>query len=505
MLDQRAQQRRGESLYLADSHPATAETKYRESDICAILTDFQTRLGRFPAGKPMNEIANHDAKTLQRDLRAILADGAAYSVMVGIGESYVPAFALALGLGEVAAGLIATVPMLAGGVLQLASPWAVRSLGSHRRWVVTCASCQALSLLLLLGMALARGLPAWLVFVPATLYWGAGLATGPAWNAWVERLVPGSMRATFFAQRTKVSHVCVLVGLIAGGIILRTRASDVSGAAVFAVLFAIAAASRTFSATMLARQSEPSEETYLDQTGASYRDVLRDVRGVTGTKLIVYLLAVQVAVHLAGPFFTPYMLGQLRLSYLQYMVLLSCGFLGKILAMPWAGRFAQRAGAGRLLWFGGVAIIPLSALWLVSDSIPYLIIVQVVGGMAWAAFELAMLLLFFETIPRGQRVSMLSLYNFGNAVATVAGALLGAAIIHSLADGRTAYLAVFGISSVARIAALLLIPQHPPEPTELAPPTGLRTLAVRPMDGSLERPILPAIGATDDLIAPNLR
>ena len=77
---------------------------------------------------------------LRRDLRAIIGDGVAFSVMVGAGESYIPAFALAAGLGEITAGLVATLPMLVGAAFQLVSPAAVRRLGSQRRWVVLCAS-----------------------------------------------------------------------------------------------------------------------------------------------------------------------------------------------------------------------------------------------------------------------------------------------------------------------------------------------------------------------------
>jgi MFS family permease len=199
---------------------------------------------------------------------------------------------------------------------------------------------------------------------------------------------------------------------------------------------------------------------------------------------------VQVAVHIAAPYFTPFMLVQLELSYLQYMLLLSCGFLGKILALPWAGRFAKQVGPNPLLWIGGVGIVPLSALWLVSNAMPFLIALQIFGGMAWAAYELAMLLLFFKVIPRDQRVIMLSLYNAGNSAAMVLGALMGAMVLHSLADGRGAYLAVFGLSSAGRMLAVLLLPRHSVEAREIEPPTALRTLAVRPMAGSIERPVV---------------
>ena len=48
--------------------------------------------------------------TLRSDLLASVNDGAAYGGMVGVGETYLPAFVLAVGLGEVAAGLVTTVP-----------------------------------------------------------------------------------------------------------------------------------------------------------------------------------------------------------------------------------------------------------------------------------------------------------------------------------------------------------------------------------------------------------
>lgn len=51
------------------------------------------------------------------DLLWSLGDGAAYGGMVGFGETFLPAFVLAVGLGEITAGLIASVPLIAGGVM----------------------------------------------------------------------------------------------------------------------------------------------------------------------------------------------------------------------------------------------------------------------------------------------------------------------------------------------------------------------------------------------------
>jgi cyanate permease len=73
---------------------------------------------------------------LRRDLWVTTADAAAYSVMVGCGETYLPAFTLALGFGPVAAGLMASVPILVGALVQLVTPYAVTRLGSNRVWVI---------------------------------------------------------------------------------------------------------------------------------------------------------------------------------------------------------------------------------------------------------------------------------------------------------------------------------------------------------------------------------
>ena len=84
---------------------------------------------------------------LRRDLRASLLDGTAFGGMVGFGETYLPAFALAVGLGEMVAGAVSSLPLIAGGLMQLVSPTAVRLLRSHRSWVVLCASVQSLTFL----------------------------------------------------------------------------------------------------------------------------------------------------------------------------------------------------------------------------------------------------------------------------------------------------------------------------------------------------------------------
>ena len=369
------------------------------------------------------------------------------------------------------------------------------------------SSSQAASLLILAGLVFAPGVPTWVFFVPATTYWAAGLSTGPAWNTWVEDLVPAHLRAGFFSRRSRLSHIGVLLGLFSGGILLRTFEGTGQTTSVFAVLFGVGAAARFFSSAMLFRQSEGLGDVSTRGArpepghGVVRNAFTRVTRAGPAGRFVLYLMTVQTGVFIAGPYFTPFMRQVLQHSWLDYMLLLSIGYLGKMISLPWAARMANTAGVGRLLWIGGLGIIPISSFWAVNQSFWFLAAVQLISGLVWGCYELAMLLQFFRQIPRDRRVHILTLYNLGNSSAMVLGTLIGAAILKTYGGGREAYLVVFVASALGRCLSLFLIPgrRSAMESTRTRLYSLVsRSIAVRPMAGSFERPMLPSFGMSDE-------
>ncbi len=437
-----------------------------------------------------------EAPSRDQDRRSILGDGIAFSLMVGIGESYLAAFVLAAGLGEVAAGLVATVPMLAGATLQLVSPFAVRRLGSHRRWVVSCAFLQALSFAPLIVQALTGEVSLALVYLAATAYWGFGFATGPAWNTWVGTLIPAGERARFFARRSRWCHAAVFVGLLGAGLLLEWGDANQERLGLFGALFAAAGLARLISTGFLAGQSEPVPLA-ADHRQVSFVDFGRRIRRGPDGKLLAYLLSMHFAANLAAPYFTPYMLDHLALSWMQFTVLTGVVFGSRIVALPLLGRIAHQQGSRRLLWAGALGITPLPVLWLLSDAYPALLAIQLTAGVAWGAVELAVLLSYFEHIDASERTGVLTIFNLATAVAIAAGALAGGALFSLLGDGRTGYAALFVVSTAGRMLALLLL-RRVSDVLVPEAPLELRTLAVRPNAGPMQRPILTTAEADSD-------
>jgi MFS family permease len=204
---------------------------------------------------PGSHIAGRPPR-LRKDLRYSVIDGTMYCVMVGVGESYLVLFALKAGHGAVDAGLVATVPYLAGALLQMLSPAGVRWMRSLRRWIVLAAAVQAAMFIPLALMAVTGWTPLWLIYLCAALYWGSGLATGPAWSTWIGILVPRRLRARYFGRRSRLCNLGVFAGLATGGLALEYGQGEAPGVAWFAALFAAGFVFRAGCAMFLSLQSE---------------------------------------------------------------------------------------------------------------------------------------------------------------------------------------------------------------------------------------------------------
>jgi MFS family permease len=437
-----------------------------------------------------------EPRRLRRDLSLIRADGVAFSLMVGVGETYLAAFALATGASDVLAGLLSALPMVAGGALQLVAPSAMHRASSYRSWIVMWAGLQAASFLPLVIAALVGAAPPLLLFACAGLYWGAGLATAPAWNAWMTQLVPARIRGSYFGARQSAAQMGVLAGLVSGGLLLHGAEDDPR---IFAALFAAAFLFRATSTFVISRQSVPPGGRRPE--GVRARDLLRGAWHSRLRGVVLCILICNFAVNLASPFFTPYLLVQSKLSYGEFMALLAANFIGKIAGYPLLGRIARRAGVRQLMALGAIGIAPLPLLWTLSSSLPYLFAVQGCAGVFWAAFELSILLSFLEVGDDRERTALLATYHFVNTAAVATASIIGGTALAALGQDRDAYLWIFGASAVGRAIGLALLIARAHRGMKVEVPA-LRILAVRPWGEAIIRPVVATIGLARKMRRP---
>lgn len=397
---------------------------------------------------------------LRYNLRASSRDGGAYGVMVGMGESYFAAFALAAGMGEVAAGLVVSVPMLIGGLVQLLSRHAVRWCGNEKRWIVIGSTLQAMIFLPLIVATWFGSIPVWLFFAIISGYWASGLGAGPAWNGWISTLVPPVIRPRYFSRRTRLIQVSTFTSFLIGGSILALADRAHAPMFGFAILFSFAFLFRLLSVGFLASHREVKIKSH-----SLHRDSA-NLAPHFGYRLVIYLISMQFFVQLSGPYFVPFMLKKLDFTYTQYVILMGATLIGKSVAMPLWGELVKKSNSRTLLLCGGLAIIPLSFMWTLSHHFAWLLLTQCITGIAWSAYELGFFMVFMNDVPLTERSRLLTRYNFFNSIAWFSGAMIGGGILTLGIASIASYHTLFILSGIGRLACVIMLWQIYRTPTQ---------------------------------------
>lgn len=386
----------------------------------------------------------------QKSLNLSLVDSFLYALMVGAGESYLPAYVLSLGLSEWMAGLIATMPLLSGAFLQILSTEALRAFKNHKVWVGSLAFLQAITFVPLVFFALGAKPQFWTLFLILTFYWGAGFSAGPSWNYWMGHLVSQEQAARFFTKRTRISQFGILIGLILGGVALHNNVKLGPFTSTFGLIFFFAFLCRSISAWLLSRKhyettwSEPSSLLRIRDSWSLFWSQKQK------RNFIMAILPFQMSIFISAPFVTPYMLVHLKMNYGQYMTAVSFLLIGKILSL-WFFERDKKNNYLTAFKMGLLVLCPAPIFWAFSESFVYVLALQLISGSAFAMFEIGLALIFFQDLKPTEKIPFLTFYNFMNAAGLLAGSSLGALWLRTHAIGAQSYFFLFVTGGLCRI------------------------------------------------------
>ncbi len=424
---------------------------------------------------------------VRRNLKSCTLDGIYYSLMVGFGETYFSAFALAVGSTDTFAGLINVVPLLVGSLLQLLVPLAAKKFNSYRTWVCFAAGVQSLSLFWFAFLANQNRISEILVFFAAIVYWSASMSTTPAWTAWVGSLIPRQIQIRYFAIRSRYIQIFTLASLLLGGFYLQFHKASIDGTSEFAVIFLLAGLCRMISTLYLHSQSEP-KEICQEIKRIPFSQVIGELKNSPNGRLFLYLTLLQLTANISSPYFTPFMLSALKLPYGTFALLIACSFLAKFFALPLWSMIAKKHSVDRILMIGTVGVVFIPALWLLSSSIPALIFFHIYGGFFWAAQELGTFLIFFNRLSHEKRASFMSAFTLLNYFGIVCGSLIGGFFLRYFGETVHSYHLIFMISALSRLMPLLLMPRSLNINVKNMG-LSVRIISLRPVFGAIIKPI----------------
>ena len=428
------------------------------------------------------------AEQKQRTKILSVWEGSLWSIMWGLGESYIAPFALFLGAGNLVMAFIGTGPVLITAAAQLAGAVLLDRIGRRKPVILAGMTVQAAALIPLFSLPLL--IPSYcmiiLIACVAVYFFFSGLSA-PPWMSLMGDIVETKERGRYFSNRSRIAMYFMTSSLMLAGIITNGWENIGFTAVGFGFAFGIASLARFTSLFFMRRHYDAPLGKQQFEDSFSLWDFLRGYRKSNFTKFTIAVALMNGTANIAGPFFSVYMLRDLHWSYLAYTFNMLVFLSSQTLFVRWWGAVGDRHGNRSVLMATGCLLPILPVLWIFSDTYLVLLCVQLLSGATWSGFNLAASNFIYDSVPQTRRARAMSYYSLLNGCFSVIGGMLIGAWIAGHAPTEinlglvhisllSSLPVVFVVSGLARaIAGAIMLPQFS-EVRDIEPITTARLL-----------------------------
>jgi MFS family permease len=347
---------------------------------------------------------------------------------------FLAACAIYLGASNITIGLLAAVPHLTQ-LIQLAGVYLVERF-RVRRLIAVVSGCLAriaylamIAAMLIPSTDLALGV----LVAAVALRYAFGAFVGAAWNAWLPELVPLERRSEYFGKRLRVMTIVGTgLSLAAAGLVDWQSATGPEGfRSAYTVLFALALVTGLHSVYCMTRMPDP-------KMGPPARKLpfakllVRPFSDINFRALLLFLGTWNFAINLASPFFVVYMLRRLDLDLTLVTVFIIVSQLANVLTMTYWGRIADRYSNKSVLAVCAPLFIACIFAWTFTTfpephrlTIPLLIVIHMLTGVATAGVSLASTTIGMKLAPKSEVTAYLACNSVVISVASGLAPIVG--------------------------------------------------------------------------------
>jgi MFS family permease len=429
-----------------------------------------------------------DAGQWRRCVRLSITEGALSTAMgTLLSGVFLTGFALSLGASALHIGVLAALPPLASTAQLFGARCLDAGVNRKTFCILSIAASRLVWTGILLIAILNTGSSSWalmaligVVGVSSVL----GSMGGVASLSWIRDLVPTAKRFGFLGLRSQVNTVLALVLSVAGALFIDWWATThpqsaagfgwVLGGAILCGLAAIPALQLLHDpGTPIAALGHRSAS-----AGPLREPVFR--------RLVLFYVCWNLANNLAAPFFTLFMIENLRLPYWHITSLQAFGSIIGFIATPWWTALGQRIGTRRVVFLAtlGDAFYPLCWI-LLSPSTNWALPLVFMFGAFNTPLAIGAHTLVMQLAPDDRAPSYLAVFNAIMGSVMGIAAIGGGYLAQTLASQHVSVgiisfgglSSVFVLSFAGRLASLSLLrrvtisePQSNVEPDTLAMP-----------------------------------
>lgn len=412
-----------------------------------------------------------DRRRRLQTMRLSVIEGVMALVAIGLQQTFYVPFLNALGATKFEIGIGAGLPALMTGLIQIRVPFWIQNPRYYKPAMVWSTCLHGLSFLPLALVIFLKGphsvwsAMAVMAISAAAMGFGAGI-----WADWMGHIVPRRRRGKYFGKRNRLQTLSQLTASVVAGYLLDSNGGKVL--LIFAGVWIVGGLFRTLSSFLFFWHHEPNTLRRQSPQPGPFSDFCRQMfRSTFGQFALAYSL-INFAANFSAPFFTIYMLNEMKLSYIRYTCLSQMPTLITLLSMPLWGRICDRIGYVRPIRLQSTVVLGLPLVWIITHNYWILMGVQVLAGLTWGGLTLTCFNYSINALPHQNRLSGLSYLNFFSSIFIFLGTTLGGwlgPVLPTFTDSQLH--SIFLFSSLLRIVPVLLfqgLPEDTPPQTKLS-------------------------------------
>lgn len=367
----------------------------------------------------------------RRNLTLFFYDGLFASASNKIILTYTTIYLLSLGATRQQIGLLSSLSNFSAALLLLPAALAVERSGKRKQITVLAAYLQKFVVLMmaLLPLLLVKSSDLiWVILGFALLRETFANVAYPGWMALTGDIVPMAGRGQYFGTRNLIMGVAgIFITLVIGEAI--TRIGEPLG---YQISFLLAVILGLISISFYARIKDPHQgEKVRSQDQHGLKGIFRSIKGQPGfIRFCIFTAVWNFSINIVGPFLNVYMVDTLYFSASMIGVATVANTITNLMVQRWSGRLTDKLGTRTvaLIFMSLVPLLPLLwGLWV--RQFWQAVLMELIGGIIWGAYNLASFNNILIQTPPGQRARYSAFYQIVVTLALSGGAALGAFLI----------------------------------------------------------------------------
>lgn len=370
-----------------------------------------------------------EVEKARKSIKISFLEGMFYSLNFGLGDSFLSAYAIFMKATNFQIGVLSSLPNLLGAAFQIGVPELIEKIKNRKKIFVTFAFLQTFIWIPIIMVQFFTFHRLWFLIFFACLYAIFFGITLPAWGSTVADLVRERIRGKIFSYRNSLTIVTALIATFTAGFILDLFKFKVFIG--FIIIFGLALVFRMISSFLLTGMYEPPL-IVKEESSFSFWEFVKKMPSNNFGRFVIYMCLLNAAAFTAVPYFSVFMLRDLKMSYFNYGIAITCAALSSFVFVKFWGKHADRYGNIRILKITGFLVPVASLIWYFSSSFYWILLCQINAGFCWSGFNLASSNFIYDSTSPHRRARCISYYNILVGAGIFIGAMIGSLILKNI-------------------------------------------------------------------------